>query len=74
MKKPVKSVASKQSYITGPVLGSKKAVLIVAVSESMASKQNKDHKDVIDEIYAQLLAKGTFDKAHALQIRSQILS
>ena len=76
MKKPVKSDGSGQSYITGPAKGSgsEKAVLIVAVTATMASRKGLNHKDVIDKIFDKLKAKVTFDKAHALKIRSELLS
>ena len=74
--KRVKSDASEQSYITAPLYNSSdsKPVLIVSVSAVMAARSNKNHKDVIDNIYNQLKGKLVFDKAQALQLRSQFLS
>ena len=62
--------AKTQSYITGKPEGGSKYKLIVAVSQT----QSENHRDIIANIEAQMIAKKRFTKPWAINCRSSLLA
>lgn len=65
--------ATQQSYIQCK-LPRAKPVLVVSVSQSMASKAGKEHALVVKAMLTALTSKGCFTKHEAYQLREQCLS